>query len=144
MVKRELDPTMQRDRWTCLWLALAALFFTFSSGRWTLPIAAWLAPVFIIRFMRTQPLRRGLLLTWAVTYVVATITWWGLDPQPPIVHLILIAFGAALQLLPLLADRLLAPQLPGLVSTLVYPAACTALDYLYVAANPTPSVNAHA
>jgi apolipoprotein N-acyltransferase len=144
MVKRELDPTMQRDRWTYLWLALAALFFTFSSGRWTLPIAAWLAPVFIIRFMRTQPLRRGLLLTWAVTYVVATITWWGLDPQPPIVHLILIAFGAALQLLPLLADRLLAPQLPGLISTLVYPAAYTALDYLYVAANPTPSVNAHA
>ncbi len=144
MVKREPDPTMQRDRWSYLWLALAALLSTFSSGRWTLPLAAWLAPVFIIRFVRTQPLWRGLLLTWAVTYVVAAITWWGLDPQPPVVHLITIALGAAANLLPLLADRLLAPHLPGLTSTLVYPAAYTALDYLYVAASPMPSMNAHA
>ena len=144
MVERKMDPTMQRDRWTYLWLALAALFFAFSSGRWTLPLAAWLAPVFIIRFMRTQPLWRGLLLTWAVTFVMATITWWGLDPMPLIVHLIIMGLGAALQLLPLLADRLLAPRLPGLASTLVYPAAYTALDYLYVVASPMPSMNAHA
>lgn len=144
MAKREPDPTMQRDRWTYLWLAVAALFFVFSSGRWTLPLAAWLAPVFIIRFMRTQPLWRGLLLTWAVSYVLATITWWGLDPQPAVAHVIFMAVGAALQLLPLLADRLLAPRLPGLASTLVYPAAYTALDYLYIVASPMPSMNAHA
>jgi apolipoprotein N-acyltransferase len=144
MAKRESDPTIQRDRWTYLWLTLAAVSFAFSSGRWTLPLAAWLAPVFIIRFMRTQPLWRGLLLWWVVGAAIASITWWGLDPQPLVVHLIMMALGAAVYLLPLLVDRLLAPRLPALAATLVYPAAYTALDYLYVAASPMPSMNAHA
>jgi apolipoprotein N-acyltransferase len=54
------------------------------------------------------------------------------------------AGGAAVYLLPLVADRLLGPRLPGLVSTLAYPAAYTALDYFSVLASPMPSPNAQA
>jgi apolipoprotein N-acyltransferase len=144
MEKRERDPAMPRDRWSYLWLVLAALLFAFSSGRWQLPLAAWIYGIFMLRFVRTQPLWRGLLLWWLASFAIASITWWGLVPQPLAVHLIMMALGTAVYLLPLLADRLLAPRLPGLAATLAYPAAYTALEYLYVLASPQPALNAQA
>ena len=37
-----------------LWLALGSALLIVVGWRWNAPIAAWLAPVFFIRFFRTQ------------------------------------------------------------------------------------------
>ncbi|MBT3713331.1 MAG: hypothetical protein HOG15_08270, partial [Anaerolineae bacterium] len=37
-----------------LWLALYAALTLFASGRWQIPLAGWLAPVFAIHFYRHQ------------------------------------------------------------------------------------------
>ena len=54
--------TPLQDRLSYLWLALGILLFAFAMPRWTIPLAAWLYPVFLLRFVRTQPLLRGFLL----------------------------------------------------------------------------------
>jgi len=46
--------------------------------------------------------------------------------------------------LPYLADRLLAPRLPGFAGTLVYPLAVTAIEFLTISANPLGSFGAQA
>ena len=35
-----------------LWLVLAAVLGLFIGGKWNIPLAAWLAPVLMLRFFR--------------------------------------------------------------------------------------------
>ena len=133
------------DRWSYLWLAIGTVLALFSSGRWPLPLAAWLGPVFMIRFMRTQKAFRGLILVWLATYVTGVIAWWGMMLLPLPVYFVLMAINMlTLGGLPLLADRLLAPRLNGFAATLVFPLALTALDFLVMTLNPIGSFGAQA
>ena len=54
MFKRTIRPSRTPDRLSYLWLALAAALFVFYSGQWVIPLAVWLAPLFLLRFVRTQ------------------------------------------------------------------------------------------
>lgn len=141
MKKERLEQNVRPDRWSYLWLAVAALLSMFVTGKWALPLAAWFTWIFFIRFMRTQPVWRGFLLSWLVINVTSTITWWGMDPQPLSTHIIMMAIGNLIGSLPLLADRLLVRRLPGFTATLVYPAAQTAFEFIYVALSPQPALN---
>ncbi len=63
----------QRDRLSYLWLALGIVLLLFSMPGWAIALAAWLAPVFLLRFVRTQPLLRGMLLVLLATVLVYTL-----------------------------------------------------------------------
>ena len=67
--------TSAQDRWSYLWLLIGAGLLLFSNGRWIIPLATWLAPVFLIRFARTQPALKGLGLL-LVTNVLANLFFW--------------------------------------------------------------------
>ena len=54
MFKRTNTPTRIQDRLSYLWLAVAAALFLFTGGLWVIPLAVWLAPLFLLRFVRTQ------------------------------------------------------------------------------------------
>jgi apolipoprotein N-acyltransferase len=138
---------MQMDRWSYLWLAIGTMLSLFYSGKWTIPLAAWLVPVFMIRFMRTQKVFRGFILVWLAIYVTVVIAWWGMMPRAlsiPI-YLVLMAINTLTIVgLSYLADRLLAPRLKGFAATLVFPLALTALDFLAMTINPIGSFGAQA
>jgi apolipoprotein N-acyltransferase len=120
---KRLERNTRPDRWSYLWLAIAALLSMFATGKWALPLATWLVGVFLIRFMRTQPVWRGFLLAWLVVNVASTITWWGMSPQPLTTHIIMMAIGNLIGGLPLLADRLLARRRRQRSSTSMWPQA---------------------
>ncbi|MGF7179008.1 hypothetical protein HDF11_000488 [Tunturiibacter psychrotolerans] len=42
------------------WFLAAAISLLFADGRDTIAVAAWIAPACLLRFVRTQPLWRGL------------------------------------------------------------------------------------
>ena len=63
----------QRDRLSYLWLALGIVLSAFVLPRWTIPLAAWLYPIFLLRFVRTQPLLRGMLLVLLANVLVYTL-----------------------------------------------------------------------
>src|SRR5947209_20062875 len=48
------------DRLSWLWLACGLALLPFSTVNAQLPLAAWLAPIFVLRFARTQPGRLGI------------------------------------------------------------------------------------
>jgi apolipoprotein N-acyltransferase len=133
------------DRWSYLWLAIGTILSLFSSGKWTIPLAAWLVPVFMIRFMRTQKVFRGFILVWLGTYVPSVIAWWGMIPLPMPVGLVILAVSTLTILgISYLADRLLAPRLKGFATTLVFPTAMTAADFVSATFSPIGSFGAQA
>ncbi|MGD2158494.1 MAG: hypothetical protein PVG32_16570, partial [Anaerolineales bacterium] len=65
-----------KDRWSFLWLAIGTLLTLFSTGQWTIPLVTWLGSIFVLRFMRSQPVLRGYLLAWLTNFITVSIAWW--------------------------------------------------------------------
>jgi apolipoprotein N-acyltransferase len=112
-----------------LWLPVAAFFLLFANGRNTVAAAAWLAPVFLLRFVRAGRLWRVL-----AAYFVMTAAWAfqfrGMVPAPqPFLATIWFSYGLC-AMLPFAVDRLLTPRLTGFAGTLVFPCAAMGFDYL--------------
>ncbi len=111
-----------------LLIGLVLLYFSFLNR--AIPIAAWLAPAFLMRFSRSNTKRVFLaaaIVPLAVTYyLVWRLTMKYLDP---VITGILIVGMALMLSAALLADRILKSRLSPLESCLVFPLAWTAIEY---------------
>jgi len=125
-----------RDRLSYLWLVLAIVLLPFGTARWTIPLAAWLYPVFLLRFVRTQPLWRGILLALLATTLVLEVAWPGFLPMTGALYILIVFAVSVIMTLPYLIDRVVAPRLGGLLGILVFPLAMTTVWYLYALLNP--------
>ena len=130
MFKRTTTPTRIPDRLSYLWLAIAAALFVFYTGQWAISLAVWLAPLFLLRFVRTQHPLPGLLLAWLVRFAVLAFVLHGIILYHGIVYYPLVLILTGLTTLPYLADRLITLRLGGFVATLVFPLAFTMIEYL--------------
>ena len=122
------------DRWSYLWLALGTLLMIFVGGSWPLPLAGWLASVFMMRFMRTQKLLPGFILIVCGLSIANTIAWQAQNPVPfpAFVFGIMIGLSSSLSFL---VDRLLTPRFhtqgqAPFAATLVFPLFLTAYEFL--------------
>lgn len=113
-----------------LWLGLAFGLSFAAAGRWTIPLATWIAPIFMLRFVRLQSPLRGYLIGVAVSAVAGVFTWKGLIPVSGVAYYGFIGAGALIGFLPYLADRLATQHLRGVAATLVFPTAVTTLEYV--------------
>ena len=111
----------------------------FANGRWIVPAATWLAPVFLLRFTRTQKAGRGLAVTLLALVAISIIAWKGLIPLPGVFYYIVAGSLGLVFWLAFLADRLLTPRMTGFAGTLVFPLAWTTLEYVYTITNPYAS-----
>jgi apolipoprotein N-acyltransferase len=121
------------DRLGYLWLALGILFSLFAAhGRWDLSLAAWLVPLFVLRFTRSQSLRTsfcGALLASAVAMLSFLYQSHLLNPLSIVIFLLMSSILA----LPYLLDRLIAPRLAllsGVLATLIFPLSRVVVEYL--------------
>ena len=103
----------------------------------TIQIAILIAPIFILRFIRTQPPKRGILLTLLGFLLSMNIALWGLfdmgDGSTTIIfNLIRSSILAILYFLPYMVDRLIYPKFKGkeIFSTLTFPIILTAIFFL--------------
>lgn len=135
--KHNTSMNYKRDRLSYLWLALGIVLLPFSMPNWTIALTAWLAPVFLLRFVRTQPLLRGVLLVLLASVPVYALKVFGIYSLGAITDLIM-SFGLGVIItLPYLLDRVLARRLGGLPGNLVFPLAVTTVWYLNAALNPS-------
>lgn len=102
----------------------------------TIPIAIAIAPIFILRFSRSLPTRRAMLLTLLGFVLSMNIALWGLfEVSDALLGLVFnVARNTALALLyatPYLIDRVMVTRLGrGFWVTLVFPVAVTAVMFL--------------
>jgi apolipoprotein N-acyltransferase len=128
-----------KNRLSWLWLAVGAVLLPFTIFWKIIPIAAWLAPVFILRFTRTvkRPILGllAVLLVYAAVYFFASYTeFFG-----GTMSLLMIAFFAPAHTLSYLLDRLFVRRLSLLLGTLVFPLTATIVDWLQAVYNPFTS-----
>jgi apolipoprotein N-acyltransferase len=126
----------KQDRLSYLWLALGIVLSAFVLPGWTIPLAAWLYPIFLLRFVRTQPLLRGMLLLLLASALVPVFELQGVVPFSGVFYYLNVFGGAVVGILPYLLDRVLARRLGGLPGTLVFPLAMTTVYYLVALLSP--------
>ncbi|MBN2551765.1 MAG: hypothetical protein JXB06_03295 [Spirochaetales bacterium] len=113
-----------------LWLGLGSLAYAFVGWRWSAPAAAWIAPVFLLRFFRNQERWYVPLLALPCLYAAFLTNMIGAWDLPAAAQIILPAIVPLPLILVLYTDRALSPRLRGIASTLVFPAAYVTVDYL--------------
>ena len=137
-----------RNLWF-VWLALYAILSFFVGGRWNVPLAAWLAPVFAIRFYRESDRAwRGFFWLWLASALPTILAWNGataLHQWHPAAEMIFFTLMTPIALVPYVVDRLFARRFsPSLWLTLVFPVAFTAVDFFAATGSPFGSFGAGA
>jgi len=117
------------DRFAWLWLIIGAALLPFFGLQTVMPLAAWLAPIFVIRFARTQRVGVALPFIALVNGIAASIAARGILDSP-VLALMSPIIGGVMSLLTYGADRLLAPRLSGLARTLIFPTAVVTVEFL--------------
>ena len=112
-----------------LWLIPAAGLQLQVNGRWMILAAAWLAPIFLLRFMRTQRAWVGIITGFIAIAIVNVIAWQGLIPVHGSLYYAITITIALIQFLPFVIDRLVARRLLGLAASLVLPLSTVAIEF---------------
>jgi apolipoprotein N-acyltransferase len=114
-----------------VWLAPAAALLPFANGANSIALAAWLAPLCLLRFVRAQKPGRGLATAYLVLILAFAFQFRGMVPIPGFGLLIFLVVNGIPQVLPYVVDRLVARRLPGSAAVLVFPLAWTATEFFY-------------
>lgn len=110
-------------------LLTAVILLVFSSGRWAIPLAAWLSPLFLLRFVRGDRAVPRLLVAAIAVYAIGCLTWWGMVPVSPPAYFAIMLMIMLPTLLPYLVDRLVVRRGTGFAVTLLFPSAWVATEY---------------
>ncbi len=114
-----------------LWLTLGCLLIVFVGWRWGMPIAAWLSPVFLIRFFRNQDKWYQALIALPLIAVAGFINKTGVWDMDLLLEIALSVLVPIPLWIALFMDRFFARHNHGLLSTLVYPTVLTAMDFAF-------------
>lgn len=130
--------TVEAHRWRWLWLFIPLLLF--SNGRFALAPLAWIAPLFLVRYLR---LSRS---AWAASgwaYLVCSGAWafqfYKMAPLPEPFYAILSAAYGLVVVFPFVIDRLLSPRLSGFAATFILPLAWVSTEYALIRLSPYSS-----
>ena len=113
-----------------VWLVIAAILLMFAYGADNVPLAAWLAPVFLLRFVRHQSLKLGLPVAYVVLAATCAFQLRGVVPIPGVGRYIFFVMWGVPLVFPYIMDRLVADRLTGLAASLVFPTAWVATEYV--------------
>jgi apolipoprotein N-acyltransferase len=117
-------------RYGLLLLSLACTIVT--AGNALVPVAAWIAPLFMLRFVRQSPASTGIVLGAAAYAIAHILAWDGVLPfHGPTFYAVAGGVGL-LFFVPVAVDRLLAPRLDGIAATLVFPTAWVVVEHLFM------------
>ena len=111
-------------------LLIAILLLPFANGANAIALAAWLAPLFLLRFTRAHRISVGGPVVMAVQVATLAIQYRGMVPFPTPIYIAVMLFYGLCFTLPYLGDRLLSRRLSVFSGTLVFPLVWTTIEYL--------------
>ena len=89
------------------WLLLGSTLLALGNGRFLLPAAAWLALVFLVRYIRGAPGKKGVLIALMAHTLAFWMAWRGAVPLPVPFQVVVITALSGIFFVPLLIDRAL-------------------------------------
>lgn len=127
MFSSKTSSSQLRDRFSWAWLAVGMLLLPFTAFEAVLPLAAWLAPVFLLRFVRTQRVVIGLPAV-ALAYGAGTIIAFREILPPPTNYSV--GLLSMIVVIPYTLDRWMGVRLTSIARTLIFPLTVTLLDWI--------------
>jgi apolipoprotein N-acyltransferase len=131
------DPlrNVQANHLSWLWLAIGFLLLPFTMVQTVIPLAAWLAPTFLLRFARASRRARtalpSIFIAYAIGVLIATRGAESGSIQLLIVGIVVFPLIRGLMYtLPYAADRWIGARLGPWARVLVFPLAFTAVDWV--------------
>ncbi len=123
---------------------MATAFWFSAGGRYVVGVAAWLAPVFMLRWVRGRRAALGLPVAALAAATANFFAWRGIaDATMPVYSYVAFAgAAAAVYLTPYFADRAPSRRLSVFASTLVFPTAVVTLEYILSVISPLGTWNA--
>lgn len=125
------------------WLIIGAVLSLFAThAKWDIALAAWLFPVFLLRFSRASRCRSAIGWLWLVAGI--DMLWWLV--QADLYSPAILAIGLALTpawVAPFTLDRILHRRLTsgaGLLGTLVFPCGKVAAEFAVAASTPMGTI----
>jgi apolipoprotein N-acyltransferase len=112
------------------WLIAGMAMGLLCMGRVVIPAAAWIGPILLLHFVREAPVAPGMLLLWLGLFLAFVTSNRKVLPVPGAGYFVVALPLSLTMALPYLADRLLESTFPGLLSTLAFPLAWVAMEYL--------------
>ncbi|MBD3307489.1 hypothetical protein GF339_13755 [candidate division KSB3 bacterium] len=145
--RRQGDFIMQHKKYHSLILFVLGfgmfLFTRMSKFVPTIPVTILIAPIFLLRFIRTQPKTRGIVFTLLGFLAIMNIGLWGIFDDVAgvsslVFNLIRSSLLALLYFLPFMLDRLIYPKFKdkGAFSTLTFPVITTAVFFFLTIEGP--------
>ncbi len=134
-----------------VWLVVGTMLFIFVGGRWSNPAAAWLAPIFLLRFSRdTNNAYSAFLWMWLGISIASIIGWRGataLRELGTFAEPCMFTVVAIFTCIPFAVDRIYHQRWAKvrkltLLQTLIFPICFTAIDYLATVGSPFGSFGA--
>jgi apolipoprotein N-acyltransferase len=136
---KERTMNNRKIKYSYIYLLIGLISLFFFNGRWILPIAAFIAPVFLIRFLRFQKPLKGFLIIVLVVWVSNIFVWKGMMPMSGFFYYFVAFMMSVFTSLTFLIDRIYTQKLKGIVSTLIFPAAYVIMEYITILTNPSGS-----
>jgi len=130
---------MTKNNYSYIYLLIGFVFLFFFNGRWILPIAAFIAPLFLIRFLRYQKPFKGFLFIVLAGWISNIFIWKGMMPMSGFFYYFLMFIMSLSTALIFLIDRVYSQRMKGIISTLIFPSAYVIMDYIVISTNPSGS-----
>ncbi|MBN1534310.1 MAG: hypothetical protein JXA20_16675 [Spirochaetes bacterium] len=112
-----------------LWLTVGCVFLVFVGYRFNVPLAAWVAPVFILRYFRRAKGLPRLLPALVLMSASLGISMYGLLPLPLAVQIGISLLWGMMFILPYLADWIFHDRVHPATRMFVFPGAYVLLEY---------------
>lgn len=135
----EINTNKSKKQFSYIYLLIAFISLFFFNGRWIIPIAAFIAPIFLIRFLRFQKPLQGFLIIVLAGWVSNIFVWKGMMPMSGFLYYFVAFMMSIFTSLPFLFDRIYTQKLKGIVSTFIFPAAYVIMEYITILTNPSGS-----
>lgn len=116
-----------------VWLGAGTFLYVFVSWKWNLAIAAWAAPVFLLKFTRGRRTWYAALLAYPPLILASFLKFsgtWG-DIIGPVIETAVSAILPLPLVAALLADRAFRRRLPAALAPLIFPAVYVCLDFIF-------------
>lgn len=138
-MSKEKTLIKRKTQYSFIYLLIGFIFLFFFNGRWILPIAAFIAPIFLIRFLRFHKPIKGFLIIVLVGWVSNIFVWKGMLPMSGFFYYLVSFMMSVFTSLTFLLDRIYTQKFKGIVSTLIFPSVYVIMDYINILANPSGS-----
>ena len=111
-------------------LFFAAFFLPFANGGQSIPIAAWLSAILLLRFTRTHKALVALPILFATQVLAFAFQFRGMIPLPPAIQIMVILFYGLSFSLPYVGDYFITRRLRGFSRSLIFPLCWVGTEFL--------------